>query len=298
MDIHTIENESLKVTVSDSGAELISVIDKSKDYERMWDANPSVWNRHAPILFPFVGKVNNGKYTYKGQTYEMKSQHGFARDSVFQCVENTGNKITHLLKSGEATKSCYPFDFELYVTHSLDEANPRLLHVQWTVKNTGDDTMLYSIGAHPGFTVPAAASEKRSDYFIEFPDKAKLSYMLLNQDNSLAITDKTYDLDLENGFLPIEDSLFDRDALVFDNQNIDVMRIAKPDKTPYVTVSCKDFPYAGVWSKPDGKFICLEPWYGRTDDDGFNGNLEDKAGIQTLDGGCQKEYIYTIEFHQ
>ena len=57
MGMHILENEYLKVMVADAGAELSSVYDKETDTERLWDADPAVWNRHAPILFPFVGRV-------------------------------------------------------------------------------------------------------------------------------------------------------------------------------------------------------------------------------------------------
>ena len=49
-----LENEYLKITVADAGAELISVWDKTTGRECIWNADPAVWNRHAPILFPFV----------------------------------------------------------------------------------------------------------------------------------------------------------------------------------------------------------------------------------------------------
>lgn len=297
MNTHILENDNLKITVSDSGAELCSVFDKDNSTERMWDANPSVWNRHAPILFPFVGKVNGGKYRIADKEYEMKTQHGFARDMVFECVEASDTHVVHRLTSSDATKASYPYDFNLTVTHSIDKDNPRLLHIKWTVENLSSEEMLYSIGAHPGFTVPGAENEKRSDYFLQFPGHDKLSYILLNKETSLAIADKTYTMELTDGFYPVYDNLFDEDALIFDNQNIDLMRIAKPDKTPYITVDCKGFPYVGVWSKPDGQFICLEPWYGITDMDGFSGTLAEKKGILKLAAGCSNDVEYTVEFH-
>ena len=80
MKTHVLENESLRITVADQGAELISVFDKEENRERLWTADPAIWNRHAPILFPFVGKVTDGKYRVNGAEYSMKTQHGFARD--------------------------------------------------------------------------------------------------------------------------------------------------------------------------------------------------------------------------
>lgn len=294
---HIIENAYLKVTIEDHGAELISVFDKESNIERIWCADPKVWNRHAPILFPFVGKVNQGVYRYEGKEYTMKTQHGFARDAQFTCVSQTATAVTHVLKASEATREIYPFDFELYVTHQFAAENPRVLEVKWELHNCGTQEMLYSIGAHPGFTTPAFDTETRDQYFIQFPGKESLKYILVNPQSGFAVPQTTYELQLEQGFLPIAPDLFDRDALIFENGQVDVIAIAGPDRSPYITMHCEGFPYMGVWSKPEGRFVCLEPWVGRTDDDGFAGELRNKTGEQVLPAGAQKNYIYSMEFH-
>lgn len=294
--MHTIENEKLKVTVADSGAELISVFDKESSTERIWCADPSVWNRHAPILFPFVGKTAGGRYCYAGQSYEMKTQHGFARDMEFECVEAAADHITHRLLPNDRTRAIYPFEFELQVTHRLDPEDPRRLQVEWLVSNHGADTMYYSIGGHPGFTVPVQSSEEREEYFIEFPGCEDLIYMAVNPMNGLAMTVLQYELPLENGFAPFSETLYD--TWIFEDQLIRQVRIARPDKTPYVTMDCHELPMLGVWTKEEGNYICLEPWAGRTDDDGFAGSLEEKKGVQQLAAGDSKKWSYSVEFHK
>lgn len=295
---YILENQILKVTIAEQGAELISVYDKENAVERMWDANPTIWNRHAPILFPFIGKVTNGIYRYKNQEYQMNTQHGFARDIPFTYESSNQQSVTYSLKSNPTTKEIYPFDFELVVTHSLEQENSRILKIQWEIKNTGTEKMFYSIGGHPGFRTPLKADEKREDYYLEIPGKEKLNYLLLNPATGFVVTDKIYTLQLENGFYPIKKTMFDQDALIFENTQIETVRIAKPDKTPFITVTCKGFPYFGIWSKPEGEFICLEPWFGRTDNDGFHGTLEEKPGIQVLEKLETKQIEYQIEFHQ
>ena len=64
MNCYYLENDCLKVTVSDHGAELISVFGKKLGREYIWNADPAYWNRHAPVLFPFVGSVKNKVYTH------------------------------------------------------------------------------------------------------------------------------------------------------------------------------------------------------------------------------------------
>ena len=119
-EMRTLENAYLVVEVNDAGAELSRVYDKKKEREVLWNADPEYWGRHAPILFPFVGKLNGGVYHYEGNEYTM-SAHGFARDSEFECVERSATAVTHRLVSTGDTKKNYPFDFELLVTHRLTE---------------------------------------------------------------------------------------------------------------------------------------------------------------------------------
>ena len=77
--VRTMENEMLKVAVCDHGAELFSIYDKKNEREVLWQADPKHWGRHAPVLFPFVGKCLGGYYTHKCVQYKIV-QHVFARD--------------------------------------------------------------------------------------------------------------------------------------------------------------------------------------------------------------------------
>lgn len=295
--MRVIENEILKVQIADYGAELSSVYDKDEKTERLWDANPKVWNRHAPILFPFVGKTNGGVYHIGEKEYEMKTQHGFARDMVFECVKAETDCVTHRLLPTDATRKIYPYEFELLITHRLDKENPRLLCVDWEIKNTGVDVMYCSIGAHPGFSLPIDDYKERENYYLEFPGKEVLTYIGASLTSGLGIPDVKKSLPLENGFVKYSDDIYE--TFIFDYQNIDVVRIARPDKTPYVTVNCAGFPLLGIWTSPaGGNYICLEPWYGRCDDEGFTGTIDEKIGVIKLDAGGSKFITYTMEFHK
>ena len=292
-----IENEILKVAVADHGAELSSVYDKENTFERIWDANPAIWNRHAPILFPFVGKVKDGVYRIGDKEFEMKTQHGFARDMEFVCVEEKGDSVTHRLTSTEETLKKYPYDFELSVTHRLDAENPRMLHVDWKVKNNSDEEMVYSIGAHPGFALPIDDYRERENYYLEFPGKEALTYISASLTSGLALPDEKKALPLKNGFVKYFDDIYA--TFIFDEQDIDVVRIARPDKTPYVTVNCKGFPLLGIWTNPTGgNYICLEPWFGRADDEGFTGTIDEKIGVRKLAAGKVDQITYAMEFHR
>ena len=93
--IHTIENDYLRVSVDDHGAELCSIFDKVHNREVIWQADPAYWKRHAPVLFPNVGRHFEDHYRINGVEYPS-SQHGFARDSEFTCVDMTADSITSI----------------------------------------------------------------------------------------------------------------------------------------------------------------------------------------------------------
>ena len=49
----TISNSQLTIRVSPHGAELCNIVCNGKEY--LWQADPSFWKRHSPVLFPIVG---------------------------------------------------------------------------------------------------------------------------------------------------------------------------------------------------------------------------------------------------
>jgi Galactose mutarotase and related enzymes len=292
MGTRILENDFLRVTIADAGAELSSVVDKQSGRERIWTADPSVWNRHAPILFPFVGKVTDGKYRVNGREYAMKTQHGFARDMTFACPEESAASVTHTLTSDDQTREIYPFDFRLTVRHRLDEENPRRLIVEWSVENTGDSEMLFSIGGHPGFLMPEG--QKKEDCCILFPGRDSLQYFGANA-AGFALPDEKKELKLDRGCAAYQADI--PDTWIFEDQGIGTVQIAGPDRKPYVTMECAQFPMLAVWANSKGPYICLEPWFGRTDDAGFCGTLEEKKGMEKLKAGGEKEISYSMELH-
>ncbi len=190
---HILENEFLRVAVADAGAELVSVYDRERRAERIWTADPAVWNRHAPILFPFVGKVADGKYRVGDREYVMKTQHGFARDKGFKFIEETEDSVTHCLEDSPETREIYPWAFRLTVRHRLEG---RRLRVEWTVENRDDTRMYFSIGGHPGFLLPEGV--RKEDGFLLFPGKEKLRYIQVTKDG-YAVPDDAKILRTENG---------------------------------------------------------------------------------------------------
>ena len=295
-----LENGKLRATVSDAGAELVSVWDKEREVERIWRGDAAVWGRHAPILFPFVGKVAGGRYSYRGQEYKMTS-HGFARDREFELVDADESSVTHVLRGNEESLKIYPFKFALYVKHSFDEKNPCRIKIEWKVVNeesieNNGRTMLYGIGGHPAFTYPKGVSATDCSLKIEGSSLGKsLEYHLLDGDGCIDMN-KKYEFELEDGRTAITEHMFDKDALIVLGKQIEKIELCDNEGRAYVCMSCEGFPYFGIWSKKVDEFICLEPWYGIADTAGHDGDIEKKPGMQRLDAGESRSCAYMVDF--
>ena len=160
---YTIKNNIIEVVISDHGAEVQSVKGAHTGEEYMWQADPEIWGRHAPVLFPIVGRLKNDEYKYQGKTYHM-GQHGFARDCDFEVENHTQESITFLLKDNEKTREMYPFKFEFRVNYNLMN---NLLEENFSVVNKSDETMIFGVGGHPGFNLPVNNGEEKEDYYFD-----------------------------------------------------------------------------------------------------------------------------------
>lgn len=284
-----LENEFLCVEIAEMGAEVTRVYDKTEDNEILWEGNPVYWKRHSPVLFPNVGKTYKNRVLINGTQYPT-SQHGFARDNVFTCIEAAKERASFMFRSSEETKEVYPFDFELHINYKL---NKKELTVEWQVKNCGDETMYFTIGGHPAFRF-AKPEETKADYVLKVPGKEKLEYVLIDISCGCANVDEIHTLQLSEETYPLSDELFAKDALVVDNGQIEEAWLCHKDGTPYVGVRSEGFPNYGIWSVEGAPFVCLEPWMGRCDNAGFNAELSEKPNVNKVEAGEKFIKDYTI----
>ncbi len=284
-----LENEFLCVEIAEMGAEVTRIYDKTEDNEILWEGNPVYWKRHSPVLFPNVGKTYKNRVLINGTQYPT-SQHGFARDNVFTCIEAAKERASFMFRSSEETKEVYPFDFELHINYKL---NKKELTVEWQVKNCGDETMYFTIGGHPAFRF-AKPEETKADYVLKVPGKEKLEYVLIDISCGCANVDEIHTLQLSEETYPLSDELFANDALVVDNGQIEEAWLCHKDGTPYVGVRSEGFPNYGIWSVEGAPFVCLEPWMGRCDNAGFNAELSEKPNVNKVEAGEKFIKDYTI----
>lgn len=279
---YEIKNSFIKAQIKSFGAELNSLKKCDENFEYIWQANSKYWARHSPVLFPIVGRLKEDSYFYKNKKYSL-SQHGFARDKEFEIVQNEADFIEFRLKSDEKSLEFYPFFFELDIGYKLDKNN---LIVSYKVKNKSDEKMYFSIGAHPAFNTQVGD-------FLEFENiKTTKRYFL----DEKGLIYKNQDLNLKNSKLYLDKDLFKDDALVFNDSNIKQITLKNIENKSRVKVKFDNFPYLGIWSKPnDAPFVCIEPWFGVADEENANQKIEDKKGILSLEKEEEFSCFYTIE---
>ncbi|MGN0414677.1 MAG: aldose 1-epimerase family protein [Agathobacter sp.] len=288
MGRYTLENDQIAIAVDSHGAELKSLVRKDTQTEYMWKADPGFWGRTAPVLFPFVGAVNNKEFRTKGQTFTM-GQHGFARDMEFELESKTEDALWFVLNSSEETLAKYPYAFVLKIGYRLCDSSAEVI---WQVENPSDEELPFSIGGHPAFNCPIEPGKKQTDYQISFDVKGPITSTRLEDGLASAETDV---YELKDGFLPVTEHLFDKDALIIEGQGVKKVALCDAQGKAYLTVSM-DAPLFGIWS-PTGKnapFICIEPWYGRCDDAGYTGELKDRKWGNLLAPGQTWKESFTI----
>lgn len=69
--MQVLENERFRVEINEFGAELTRFTSKKDGTEYIWKGDPAAWKRHAPILFPIVGRLKDKTYTVDGKPYEI-----------------------------------------------------------------------------------------------------------------------------------------------------------------------------------------------------------------------------------
>ncbi|AMJ63823.1 aldose 1-epimerase family protein [Bosea sp. PAMC 26642] len=288
-DRHSIAAAGLAATISSEGAELVSL--KSADgTEWLWQAGPQ-WPRHAPVLFPIVGRLADDTLRHQGRDHRL-TQHGFARDSRFGWVAR-GESSAHLrLSDSAATRALYPFAFTLDLIYA---AAGNTLSVTAVIANPGDQMLPCSLGAHPAFNWPLVPGLPQESHAVEFSDAETGTASTLTQ----GLLDGTTRLPLEGRALPLSPALFEADALILSgvaSRSIRYMAHGPDGQTlRALTVAWEGYRDLGLWSKPGGApFLCIEPWYGTASPLGWQGEFADKPGLMHIAPGETRTLVWSV----
>ena len=290
--IYEIKNSDFSAKITSMGAELLSV--KGKDgFEYIWQRDEKYWGGSAPVLFPIVGALRNGKTKIKDKWYEM-GRHGFARKCELAVIEHTDDKISFNLKSNEDTKKFYPYDFSFTVTYWLTDSG---INTKFSVYNIGGETLPFCVGGHPAFNIPVNENAEFEDYTIIFEKaenqacpKVELDSCLINFD------ERTFTLENETE-IPLKHELFYEDALVFENLNSTKVKVSNKNSGRGVSMDFSGFDMLGIWSaQNDGPYVALEPWTGCATLTSESDSFEEKKNMTFLPVGEKADYTFKVSF--
>ena len=287
----TLQNSELTICVKKHGAELASIRTAEREY--LWQADPEFWARHSPVLFPIVGNVYDKAFRYDGTVYPM-GQHGFARDCDFELVSHTDDEVWMRLCSNDETRAKFPADFCLEIGYRL---HGKKVDVMWRVKNPSTtETLHFQIGAHPAFYWPDHPDGDARGYFAFDAEGTLTSRLLIGK--GCVDPEKTFPVELDaEGMYPLAADTFDEiDTIILEGGQTHRVTLCDVERRPLLTVQF-EHPVVGLWSPPGRRapFVCIEPWYGRCDRYGFEGEFKDRDWAQHLAPGEEFNSTYTIE---
>ena len=286
-----LTNGILTASISPKGAELQSL--KLEGVERIWQADPAIWGRHAPLLFPLIGRLKNQQYEHKGRTINAP-MHGFCRDRLFEVTEQTDTRIRFRTESDENTIAVYPFRFTLEVEFEL--AGNTLIKRHF-VTNRSKEVMPFELGGHEAYATTLFPGEQMADYAIAFEGLVSLTPFAMDAQGIIGLPKK--EIPLQEGLLwqlPRDVGL---DTIILEDLPVRKASLVCPKNGSRVTVEFDDFPYLGIWTADkgvDSNYICIEPWSTLPDGHFMGRALTEKTGICLLQPDECKTLTYTMTF--
>lgn len=287
-----LKNDELTVEIAELGAQPHSIQRNDNGIEYLWQGDPASWKRQAPILFPFVGRLKNDQYEFNGKTYHQ-AQHGFARDREFTVVKQNPTKVVLEQHESEETLKVFPFAFRLQVAYELKADQ---LCVTYSVTNPDpQNSLIYAIGAHPGFNMPLAKTGSFDQVELSVSPAEEYSRVVLDgpyNDSQHPLT-----IDMHNA-LTINHELFKNDAIIFETGGANfTATLTDPVAHHGVHVHTLGTQHVGVWSPypAEANLVCVEPWWGIADNVEADGKLLHKQGMHRLSAQETDEYHFSIQ---
>ena len=277
----TLQNHRLKIAVEEVGAELASIVNLETGNEYMWQADPEVWGSHAPVLFPIIGVLKDGETFIEGEKYSIPKHGLVRRNDKLELFYHSNDRLTFRMSADEENLKHYPYKVDFRVTYRLRNEHVIVYH---EITNEDERPIYFCLGGHPAFRVPHFADDRYEDHFLRFEEpENSVSHVVTDQGT---IGPDTRSVPWRAGnILPLTHDLFDNDALVFKDLNSPSVILESAVNGPILKVDYAGWTHLGIWAKPNGDFVCIEPWMGLSDPYDSDKQFVNKEGIIELAPG-------------
>lgn len=279
----TIRSGGVTARIDPFGAELASLVD-ADGREWMTDADPAFWTGRAPLLFPIVGALADDRYRLDGQAYDLP-KHGFARRSPFALIERGGDFALFRLVDDAQTRAIYPFAFVLDMAFRVEG---RRLAMEATVTNPGKGELPFSFGFHPAFAWPLPGGADKHAHRVVFAQDEPQPVRRVRKESGLMLA-QGEPTPVRGRDLALREELFIEDALIWTDLASRALSYGA-DGGGWLDVAFPDMAMLGLWQVPGARYICIEPWAGHSDPEGFDGDLRDKPGVVRLAPGESRSF--------
>ena len=282
MENIVLKQDLITAEIQPRGAQIASYR-TAEGREVIWQADPSVWAQHAPVLFPVCGSVRNDTVLIAGQLYPM-AKHGFTRNPVFSVVRKGTDFVELVLEPTEESKPQYPFAFSFHVIYTLI---PGGFRTAFLVENHSSSVMPFCVGGHPGFICPMEDNASFGDYELIFPEKED-GWNALAPGGGCIDGGETLDCLKEESRIPLRYEWFDdRDALILTHLKSRSVKLVNRNSGKGIRMDFPKMEVLAVWTKPGAHadYLCLEPWHGMPDTADATGHFEEKPFATLLRPG-------------
>lgn len=244
--------------------------------------HPLASNPYHPsaLLTPWVNRVRNGNYSFKGKNYQLpinepalgNAIHGLLARVAFKVVQQSDASVTleHVYKGEEPQ---YPFPFTFRITYLLlDEGG---LEINFAAQNTGSSAMPFACGWHPYFSFPGTDA---TDLSIKFhPTSRFLS-------DSQMIPLKEENLNGKTQFIFSQEKVDHVFRLEAFEKHVTELIDHKNQRSLFLEQSSVTFPFLVVF-QPDGyNSVAIEPMTANTDAFNTGDGLIELAPSESFSG--------------
>ena len=287
----TIKCGNTEAIICPKGAEIIS-FKGSDGRERIWQADPDVWGRHAPVLFPVCCAVKNKSVIIDGVSYPMV-KHGFVRDWEFEVAGQSASTVNLVMRPDMAAKRMLPFDYELHVRFEVYEDG---FNCEFEVVNKSEKVMPFCIGGHPGFVCPMEEGAAFEDYDVVFPETESGVVSLLNSEGEITGRAPFKELECRDRFSLKHEFFDERDTLIFPELKSRSVKLINRNTGKGINFDFAKMPVLAIWTKPKANacYVCLEPWQGLPAGVDEMGTFDEKPFAVHLESGCSFKTGYSV----
>ncbi|MGB5982119.1 MAG: aldose 1-epimerase [Nonlabens sp.] len=236
----------------------------------------------SAILFPFVGRMDNGKYSFNNKEHQLDKNdqyvhalHGLLYYKSFSVVDsfndNDSSSVTISFEQYHRN-SGFPFLFQTWVTYTLGEDS---LEVEITIKNRDGEEFPFSVGWHPYFNTSDLKHTR-----LRFGAHQKLNF----NDEMIAQELIGYQ---SPEYFEVNDEPLD-DCFVLKGNRVEL-------DTPNYSINIKASSaenYLQLYTPPGRSMIAVEPMTGTPN------NFNNKIGLKTLEAGASNTVTWSLTFNK